>query len=390
MFRRMMQERNLSARALAKEITVSEGTVRNAVLYAEAYDVRNSYAPDEAGLVEDLSVRQVRCYVGLPPRVGNLWLDSGGDMKALCGTKDEAAVEHEDRTGGIDYRLQEYRRLDETGLFEFIGRVYSASGFVEAVKKVRHWDNWERTWLRQGITREAFRGYSRHLFKGNFYVRDEDMMESAIAEILELTTEPPTFLLSPEEFTTIIENMSATEPESHEDFMRRLSLAVTAKTGRPRETRGWVKRQLLEKELEAAPDYIRESPLSPESKYAVWDADGPEEAKRVVAGLGRLPLAGKETVDECAQRMVRQVRSRQEMEQEVRSKLEGKSEQELAQEMARRFVIYDPEKDAGAIAALAAKLAGLTKQELVFLVQYAEYMEYQRALAEALRALAGS
>ena len=78
-----------------------------------------------------------------------------------------------------------------------------------------------------------------------------------------------------------------------------------------------------------------------------------------------------------------------ETEQAVRAAWEEKSEQELAQETARRFIIYDPEKDAGAIAALAGKLAVLTKQELVFLVQYAEYMELQQAIAGAIRALAG-
>ena len=43
MFRQMMEERELSQRALAKEIAVSEGTVRNALLYAEAAEMRNGY-----------------------------------------------------------------------------------------------------------------------------------------------------------------------------------------------------------------------------------------------------------------------------------------------------------------------------------------------------------
>src|SRR5262249_8399379 len=53
MFQQMMEGRGLSQRALAEEIAVSEGTVRNALLYAEAADLRNSYAFDK------LSVRQV-------------------------------------------------------------------------------------------------------------------------------------------------------------------------------------------------------------------------------------------------------------------------------------------------------------------------------------------
>jgi hypothetical protein len=52
-------------------------------------------------------------------------------------------------------------------------------------------------------------------------------MDSAIGEILDRETRPPTFLLSAEEFAGVLE-LSGCEPESHIDFMRRLSLAVAA------------------------------------------------------------------------------------------------------------------------------------------------------------------
>ena len=65
MFRQMMDERDLSQRALAKEIAVSEGTVRNMLLYAEAAELRNGYAPDrdDAETVAEISgysIRQLR------------------------------------------------------------------------------------------------------------------------------------------------------------------------------------------------------------------------------------------------------------------------------------------------------------------------------------------
>ncbi len=41
----MLEARGLSQRALASEIAVSEGTIRNALLYAEAADLRDGYAP---------------------------------------------------------------------------------------------------------------------------------------------------------------------------------------------------------------------------------------------------------------------------------------------------------------------------------------------------------
>jgi hypothetical protein len=390
MFRRMMGPRNLSARALAKEIAVSEGTVRNQLLYAEAFDLRNSYAPGKTRAIENLSLRQVRCYVGLPPRVAQLWLDCDGDIKTLLEVKDESGVERSSEPEVLESILKKYRRLEETGLFEFVGQVWSKSGFVEAVKKVREWDAYERTWIRYNMARQVIRGYSRHFFMNQFKVRTKEMMDRALGEVLDMGTHPPTFLLSAEEFASVLE-LSNQDSESHNDFITRLSLAVSAKTGQVRQTKSSIKRQLLEKQLEGAPHFIRESQLGAEAKYALWSVDGPEEIKREIAQWRRLPLEGSEAdgtengMRHCVERLIKGQAARQAQEQEVRAALEGKSEQELAQEMARRFILYDRKKDADAIASLAGKLATLTKRELVFLVKYAERLEYMEALAEVLR-----
>src|SRR5215218_10111638 len=86
MFRRMMNERGMSGRALAKEISVSEGTIRNAVLFAEAGELRNSYAlsvgnekwnPASDWHFRNLSVRDARIYVGMPEVIRDKWLSSG-------------------------------------------------------------------------------------------------------------------------------------------------------------------------------------------------------------------------------------------------------------------------------------------------------------------------
>ena len=88
MFRQMMNERGLSQRALAKEITVSEGTVRNVLLFAEAAELRNSYAPDrdDAETVAEISgysIRQLRAYCALPDEIRNYWLRDGADLNFL-------------------------------------------------------------------------------------------------------------------------------------------------------------------------------------------------------------------------------------------------------------------------------------------------------------------
>ena len=88
MFRQMMDERDLSQRALAKEIAVSEGTVRNMLLYAEAAELRNGYAPDrdDAETVAEISgysIRQLRAYCALPDDIRNYWLRDGADLNFL-------------------------------------------------------------------------------------------------------------------------------------------------------------------------------------------------------------------------------------------------------------------------------------------------------------------
>lgn len=87
MFAEMKEIRKLSNYDLAAEVGVSEGTVRNALLYAE---VAGQCARHAAGLGRDeqqvidevaaLPVQVVRTYLDMPEEVRNLWLDNGGDL----------------------------------------------------------------------------------------------------------------------------------------------------------------------------------------------------------------------------------------------------------------------------------------------------------------------
>jgi ParB/RepB/Spo0J family partition protein len=144
MFRRMMAERALSQRALAKDIDVSDGTIRNALDYAAAADhLRNSYAGGQGhvadGYVEDqisgLSVREVRAYLQLPDALRRPWLESGADLKTVDGCQ----------------------YLDPTLLEWWPKRVE----FAKALRQVRQWAQWEYHWCVGGLTREQLRPYSR-------------------------------------------------------------------------------------------------------------------------------------------------------------------------------------------------------------------------------------
>jgi len=133
MFRQMMDARGLSQRALAEEINVSEGTVRNALEYAKAAEMRNGYA------FEALLVKQVRCFNRLPPQIGGLWLDGGASIKALVGPKNEAAV---DALGLPAWLSSEWRRIEEAGLVEYLASkpVRNAADFTKAIETLRKWD----------------------------------------------------------------------------------------------------------------------------------------------------------------------------------------------------------------------------------------------------------
>src|SRR5205823_783131 len=81
-FLEMMKLRELSQRGLADEMSITEGTVRNMLMYAEAADLRNSYAPGNGDAeIAKLSVRQVREYLELGEQEHNLWLDAGGSLR---------------------------------------------------------------------------------------------------------------------------------------------------------------------------------------------------------------------------------------------------------------------------------------------------------------------
>jgi hypothetical protein len=83
MFQRMMKRRRLSGRRLARQIDVSEGTVRNALLYAKAADVRNRYAPGGADhVIAGLTVHDVQRYLRLPKGDRDEWLDARCDTPA--------------------------------------------------------------------------------------------------------------------------------------------------------------------------------------------------------------------------------------------------------------------------------------------------------------------
>ena len=128
MFRSMMEARGLSRRALADEIGVSEGSIRNALLWTEAAELRNGYACGDDSRFEQLGIRELRLYVALPAPVRDAWVDSGADLKVFdswCGGS------HEDI--GADFQ-----EMADAGL----GCMFNPCGFSDRVKRARGLMEW--------------------------------------------------------------------------------------------------------------------------------------------------------------------------------------------------------------------------------------------------------
>jgi hypothetical protein len=137
MFTSMLEARKLSLRALASEIGISEGTVRNAVLFAEAADLRNCYAGgfnigDTDAEIARLTVRQAREYVRLPAPIRDEWLDAGGDLKVLLKAVmvdfESPEGPHSLRLGGVDVEVDFWQELVDAGFAERV----TATDFVDS------------------------------------------------------------------------------------------------------------------------------------------------------------------------------------------------------------------------------------------------------------------
>ena len=136
MFLHMMDTKRLNQTELAEQIGVSEGKIRNSLLYVEAADRRNSYVlaskgeeirnsyeePDDRNSydtgadastsaadyaskpgdedIAKLTVRNMRRYLdGLPKGIGDLWVDAGADN---CMLKDFPSLDNYNLKAKLD------------------------------------------------------------------------------------------------------------------------------------------------------------------------------------------------------------------------------------------------------------------------------------------------
>lgn len=404
MFRRMLAESGLSQRALAATISVSEGTIRNSVIYAQAFAMRNGYAagPSSAPSIDTLSVRQVRAYVQLPPTIGNLWINCGADLAALMSMAPAQSSSSRDHEG--DAVLQDciiaYTSLEKTGLVSYLPR-HTRTDFAGLMKTLRGWADWEGRYCNLGLTREVLRPYTENYFREIWTVRTPLLMDRVLNLVLDPTTRPPSIHLTPEELAAALRPPETAEArtggDSADDGFARVRSAVLAKTGRLPKTRYSIHRELLRAEIEAnAPDYIQLSELPLDLKAALWRASGWHEidqareptilldaAKREVAQRSRLDVRKWEAPEAAIQRHLMAYWERERLKRQC----DELTEREMASSIARRLPIYDEDTDHDAIATVASTLMRLTKMELLALFAYTDRIESWRALQAALSGL---
>ena len=365
MFRDMMEQRGLSRCGLADEINVSEGTIRNALVYSDAAETYGDYAR-ERGLDVDadndvaaLAIRQVRLFVKLPPALARLWLAEGAGLDVLTETPLAG--------GAADAE-------SFAGLFEFVPPATGAT-FQNVLRQMIAWHALEQK-LTQGLegyrlTVTDVRPYLRHHFEGDFFVREKTMIERAMHIIVDPTTSPPGFHLTPDEFSARLHQNDDETDEGRADFIENLALAVQKKSGTRPVTSG-TQKELTRRALEErAPAYIRESNLHDRLKYLLWEADGLEDAKRVVANLTYIPgIVGTDEDKIIVRGAVFVAEQNIEAEAEKRARAaryETTPKAALATELAHRLFGEEYKNDRAAMNTVAAALTRLRKGEILFL-----------------------
>jgi ParB/RepB/Spo0J family partition protein len=388
MFQRMKDERQLSNRALAKEMEVSEATIRNALLYADMVEeVRNDYA------VEKLTVQQVRLAKLLPPITKNLWIASGADIPTLFNTISEsknefltsshqAAIEEflaehgpwqwEKNSSATEAYLAKYRIIERQGILQdyfpnIENQVEDSDDFKRLYHKAIEWQELESKrlggWYMQDFT-ELCQQWRRFVqsFLTRFRPSALNYLDPLLASIFD--TEEKRFLITPEEFEGIIRGDEYQNTKHLTDLVR---LAVYEKHGRYIEGdhdyydhKETFEDKLKEVEInELAPDYIKESPLATFIKYDLWKARGPEWAKQELAKKSYISTPQQEV-----QELVKRVEDKERQDQ-VEKEYNESSNLDYAKKIAE---IVRPD-DETRLNAMSETLVALEKEELFFLYQ---------------------
>ena len=309
MFKQMLDMENISQRKLAKQINISEGTVRNALLFFDIQnEVRNDYA------VTDFTVEQIRMYEyfrkEVNPIFAKAWLRVGGKRQDLIECVEYAfrklkikeSVEHVISRGEkLQELVKEFMTLDkicwqglyEKGTFQILYKhVLDRHFFIRKVIK----EVFPYFYRKGSIVNEYFTLYFDKVWPLS--------LEHWFIETLKfLLTEKEEFLLTMEELKEVANEAreySSTKQEGmnlndfKEDFLVR---RIKEKYGKYEKKSFYdIQDKIYRSKLEEAPDYIKNANYKtysgkevPKAKYELWKMDLYEDVKKIVAKEGIKP-----------------------------------------------------------------------------------------------------
>jgi hypothetical protein len=131
-----MRQRQMSGRALAKSLGISEGKVRNILDYGKAYKLRSKCAPKTSKRdIAALNQQQARMYLAMEQELRDRWLDAGADPAVFDGIRDWTSqrVTHEI----VRSKLVKYVASDPKGFGTSVRRIALLADWLDQHKHIR-------------------------------------------------------------------------------------------------------------------------------------------------------------------------------------------------------------------------------------------------------------
>ena len=327
MFKQMLDTKKISQRELSKQINVSEGTVRNALLFLEVQnEVRNGYA------VNKFSVSQIRMYKyfleEINPKFASVWLKRGGDKEDLIECARYLFKKLKIKKDSVESVLMRGEKIQE-----LINNALSVDevcweeikdyhNFTTMYKEVIDKDFFIRKIIKEVFPwshrMEHIRGYFSLHFKRVWPLRNELWFTNTLKFLLDEKSE---FLLTPEELREVSveagEYSRNVKPISYTDFQEDfLNRKIKSKYGALKKKSFYeVEKEIYINKLEGAPDYIKDAEFKkyndePDFKamYDLWQLNESEDVKRILAREGFKP--GSYNFDAVIARVRRGLRER--------------------------------------------------------------------------------
>jgi len=269
MFRAILEMRQVSRRALAKELELSEGTIRNALIYAEADRLRNDYA------FETLNVQQIRGYLDLPAPIRDYWLDAGANLALIQkatknisswdihGKSVKTDIDGNRHEGGSWWDALVEKRFD-VAIKPKDGYVLTADGFVENTRNAFALLFWQQH-------------YDRRIEGAEDFARAAAQVHAAVGVLylLPVSTEtiPARALISAEDWHVILQRVQERAPKDDEQWRRLVTASLSLKLRAVGLDHDYTNPVILDaiEQLKTAPDFIRDADLSLEDRVYLAD-----------------------------------------------------------------------------------------------------------------------